>query len=112
MKELAKQYKKQPIIGYTCADYGDNIISSPNKTRANLIETAVIEVNKFYESTVSSKNERTMYFHPNGQSQMILKRFKDGKEVTLEYLRGLVIKAAEDRGVNFEQVLKVGGWSC
>ena len=104
MKELAKQYKKQPVIGYTCSDYGDNIVHSPNKTRAMLVEKAVVEVNKFYESTLCSNTERVKYFHPNGQSQMILKRFKDGKEVTLEYFRGLVIKASEDRGLNFEHV--------
>ena len=111
MKVRKKEPKKDMILGYESVERGGRKSRSSNETTAQAISSAVIEVNKFYAST-ACKKERVNYFHPNGQKQMILKRFKDGKEVTFDYFRSVILKASEDRGINFEHVLKVGGWLC
>ncbi len=112
MKVRKQEPRKDINFGYESVERGGREIRSKNQATAEAISSAVKEVHRFYASTVCSNNERVIYFHPNGQKQMILKRFKDGKEVTLDYFRGIVIKAAEDHGVSFEHVLKVGGWLC
>ena len=107
-----KALKKDNIMGYEAREPYDKSITSEAMRKAILLEEAIREVNAFRSTTTADNKQRVRYIHPDGRAQMVFKRFKDGKEVTLEYLRGIVIKAAEDRGISFKQVLKVGGWIC
>lgn len=109
-KEESEMYN---LFGYEPCAHMTLKRDSPKKVLAKKIESTIDSINAFYASTTAVNSGKMQYITtPQGHKKRYYRRFKDGKEVTKEHIRSVILKECEDRCLPFEHILKIGGWTC